>query len=268
MDSKGLSATDMLVLQALLSATDQPFHGLTKLQKVLFIAAHPKEFDLSIKRPIRSLEFIVYRHGPFCEEVYNSLRRLEAAGLIKHTERNLDSLPPGLDDPEIEDERAGPRTLHVYETMPGAKATLAGTDEMDLRLVREAAKRWGWLSPSQIEEFVNRRVGLTPDLKERFFAVPWEKFVKHAGSELRRRTPEPTEAFWKSEQAFRKERARLIASQGSGQFVAYFNGERVGTGPDDAKLYDEIERARGCPPDFIGFLNTLGMARTVTPVVA
>ncbi len=268
MDAERLSATDMLVLQALLSAPDQPFHGLTKLQKLLFIAAHPKEFDLSVKRPIRSLKFVVFKHGPFCEEVYNSLRRLEEAGLIKHTERKLGSLAPGLDDPEIEDERARPLTLHVYETMPGAKVAVVGTDEIDLRLVREAAKRWGWLSPSQIEDFVNRRVGLTQDLKERFFAVPWENFVKHAGAELRRRTPEPTEAFWRSEQAFRLERARLIDKEGEGRFVAYIEGERVGTGPDDTRLYEEVAKARGRPPDFIGFLNALGMARTMTPAVA
>jgi len=232
------------------------------------MAAHPTEFDLSVKRPIRSLKFKVYKHGPFCEEIYSSLARLEAAGLIKHTVRKLSALPLGLDDPDLEDEMAGPRTLHVYETLQAAKAELVGTDEVDLRLVKEAAKKWGWLSPGQIEDFVNRRVGLTADLKERFFNTPWENFVKYAGSELRRRPPEPTEAFWRSEQAFRKERASLMATEGEGNFVAYIEGERVGVGPDDAQLFDKVTKAKGRPPDFIGFLNARGVPSTVAPSVA
>ncbi len=268
MPSQAPPGTDQLVLQALLSASDKPLHGLTKVQKLLFIAAHPKEFDLSVKRPIQSLKFKVTKHGPFSEEVYKSLIRLHTAGQVKHTERNLSTLPPDLADPDLEDERAGPRMLHVYETAPGAAVERTETDEFDLRLVKEAAKKWGWLSPCQIEDFVNRRVGLTPDLKERFFNAPWEDFVKHGSSEVRRGTPEPTEAFWRAEQAFHKERAKLIATEGEGNFAAYLDGERVGVGPDDAKLYDEVAKAKGRPPDFIGSINDRGVRDTVAPPVA
>lgn len=268
MPAQAPPASDQLVLQALLSAPDKPLHGLAKVQKLLFIAAHPKEFDLSLKRPIKSLKFKVSKHGPFCEEVYKSLIRLQTAGLIKHTERSISALPPELADPDLEDERAGPRMLHVYETAPSAAFERADTDEFDLRLVKEAAKKWGWLSPSQIEDFVNRRVGLTPDLRERFFGAPWEDFAKHSSSQVGRGPPEPSEAFWRAEQAFHKERAKLIATDGEGNFVAYLDGVRVGVGPDEVKLYDEVAKAEGRPPDFIGFLNARGVKSSVTPAIA
>ena len=268
MTPDSLTPTDQLVLQALLAAPDRPFHGLTKLQKILFIAAHPVEFGLSAKRPIRYLEFKVYKHGPFCEEVYRSLERLEAAGLITHTTKVLSAQSNYPAAPDEEDELAEPRTLHLYETAPDAAAELVGADELDLRLVREAATRWGWLTPGQIEEFVNRRVGLTPELKERFMSTPWHRYVRFAADELRPPGPEPGEPFWRSEQAFLRERASLLAAVGEGLFVAYLDGVRVGTGADDAVLYDEVKRRAGRAPDFIGYLNARGVAGALAPAFA
>ncbi len=260
-----LPGIDSLVFQALLSSSDKPFHGLAKLQKLLFIAAHPKEFDLSIKRPIRALRFKVYKHGPFCEEIVRALTRMETTSLVTHTQRLVSTLSGVFDEPDVDDDNAPPRTLNVYETARGATLEALATDDNDLRLVKEAASKWGWLSPGQIDDFVNRRTGFNPDLRERYFNTLWEEFVKSAGTELRRRTPEPTEAFWKSEQAFREERAKLLSAKGQGAFVAYIDGKRIAAGPDDAKLFDEVSKAQGSPPDFIGFLSASGVRSAAAP---
>ena len=265
MQAPKITEVDRLVLQAILSSQGRKLYGLTKLQKLLFIAAHPKEFGLSIARPIGSLKFVVYKHGPFCEDVYRSVERLDAANWIDVTKSQTDRSTEGVVEPGFEDERAGPRILYVYEAKQGAQEETVGANEHDLRLVKEAAKKWGWLTPGQIEDFVNRRVGLTPELKEQFMGCPWEDFVRFAAKDLKPRLSEPTEAYWRSEQAFNRERRQLVREHGEGQFVAYAEGRRVGIGRDDVALFDEVTKRTGAPPDFIGYLNEAGIRSVMAP---
>jgi hypothetical protein len=264
MSSTQLQEVDRLVLQAIIASPNRTLHGLTKLLKLLFIAAHPQDFDLKVKRPIRSLEFQVYRHGPFWQGVNASLDRLENANLVQRSTKALIQLEPELNDPNFQEEGSMARNLYIFTATPGAEEELVGADEHDLALVREATKKWGWLTPNQIEAFVNRREGLTPALKADFLTAAWDDFIRRAGTRRLLGAPEPSPAFWRCEQVFRRELPSLRHQFSEGTYIAYIDGKRFGAGADETILFNEVRQTTGRAPDFIGCASESGLPPAAT----
>lgn len=256
-----LTEADRLVLQTIVACPDGTLYGAKKLQKLLFMAHRPRAFGLEPPRPLRIFRFKVYKHGPFSEEVYASLERLERRGLIEIETRDLSRAPAAPVSPEDADEDAPPLQVRVYRATQGARSEVVGADESDRRLLRAAVSRWGWLTSEQIEDLVLIRTGLTPSLKARFAGVDWSTFEKQAVEELPKERPEPTEQFWRSQQQFFKERAALMMEVGPGKFAAYLAAKRVGIGDDQIDLYKEILRTHGQPPDYIGYVSETGRLR-------
>jgi len=262
MTSTRLTNSDRLVLEMICASPDGVLFGAKKLQKLLFIAHHPKQFDLKSPRPMRAFRFKVYKHGPFSDEVYDSISRLEDHGLIAIDSKDLRRVDSDPVSPESSDEDAAPLEVRIYRALPDAGAEVVGADEGDLRLVRLAIKKWGWLTSDQIEELVLIRTGLTPWLKARYAGTEWSAFEKQAAEELPKERPEPPTSFWRAQQQFFKERAKLLHDLGAGKFAAYLEEERVALGDDEIDLYKEVLANRGRPPDYIGYVSESGRIQT------
>lgn len=259
--SATLLAADRLVLETIVSSPEGVLYGAKKLQKLLFMAHHPKMFDLSPPRPLRAFRFKVYKHGPFSEEIYASLERLEQNGLIEIETRDLSRAPAAPVSPEESDEETPALQVRVYRALPDAKDELVGADEHDRCVVRAAIKKWGWLTSEQVEELVLIRSGLTPALKSRYAGVEWTTFEKQSAEERPEHRPEPPPEYWRSQQQFFKERASLLKELGPGKFAAYIGTERVALGDDQIDVYKAVLRLRGCPPDYIGYVSETGRLR-------
>jgi hypothetical protein len=219
-------------------------------------------FDLFPVRALKSFRFKVYKHGPFSEEIYASVGRLEANGLVDIETKDISRGGPEPVSPDSSDEGATGMTLTIYRARKGAKDELTGADSVDRQLVRNAVKKWGWLTSEQIEELVLIRTGLTPALKSRFAGVEWGAFLKQAGAELPKERPEPPEAYWRAQQQFFKERAGLLGQRGEGEFAAYLGETRVEIAKDEVAAYKSVLAARGRPPDYIGYISRSGRQRS------
>jgi hypothetical protein len=257
MGTPALQPADVLVLQTVAASPGLTLFGAMKLQKLLFIAHHPREFGLTAKRPLHAFPFKVYKNGPFSDAIYASTARLREAGLLEEETRDTRRLSQSPVSPTSEDEGGPPLQVRVYTADPAFEEELPGADAYDLRVVREAVEKWGWLTGEQLEQLVLMRTGLTPDLKEQYMGVEWERFVKQAEGDLVPLPPPPPD-FWRAQQQFLKERPSLIPQLGKGKFVAYLRDKRVGAGDDEITLYKRVRESQGRPPDFIGFLSETG----------
>ena len=261
MTRNSLTPADRLVLQAICESPDGVLFGAKKLQKLLFMAHHPSVFELTPRRALRSFRFKVFKHGPFSEEIYGSLKRLEDEGLVEIESRDLSRATSSPVSPEDSDEDSPAAHVRVYRAKRGADEELLGADDGDRSVVRSAVKRWGWLTGEQLEELVLIRTGLTYALKARYAGTEWSAFEKQAADELPKERPEPPAAFWRAQQQFFKERATLMREAGVGKFAAYIGVERVGIGDDEIALYKWVRESRGQPPDYIGFVSETGRER-------
>jgi len=62
---------------------------------------------------------------------------------------------------------------------------------------------------------------------------------------------------------FFKELDKYLSSGLKGQYIAYLDGERVGSGKNDAELVQLILDQHGRPPDFIGYVNEKGIEEII-----
>jgi len=258
MASAAVQEADLLVLQAVTASADRRLFGAMKLQKLLFIAHHPREFDLKSKRPLRAFPFKVYKNGPFSEAIYASVERLKVERLLAEESRDTRRLAESPLSPTARDEGGPVLKVRVFTAASNAVSEVSAADANDRRVVREAVEKWGWLTGEQLEQLVLIRTGLTPALKGEFMGVEWSRFAKAAADRLPKYRPEPPAAYWRAQQQFLMERPRLIREHGKGRFVAYIGQRRVGIASDEIVLYKEVVAKEGGPPDYIGFLSDTG----------
>lgn len=76
------------------SDADKQIRGITRLEKILFLADQEGDVQKSI---LERLQFVPYHYGPYSREVYQAVELLQEAGLIREL-RTLD--PDTVDDME------------------------------------------------------------------------------------------------------------------------------------------------------------------------
>jgi uncharacterized protein YwgA/phosphotransferase system HPr-like phosphotransfer protein len=125
----------------------EPISGLTRIQKLLFIAMKELGAGRLVARPYA---FVPYRYGPFSAEVYDDLDMLATAGLVRHEELDEDGTPtlrPELEVAEgVRDESLTRRFRLSRRGRKFAAALLVDVEKRYPTLARGLAAikaRWG-----------------------------------------------------------------------------------------------------------------------------
>jgi len=83
--SEPLEAADLVLLLLQADAPGQEagrLHGITRLEKLLFLATQEERADLEVENPF---PFIAYDYGPYSKEIYEAVEVLEKADLLEET---------------------------------------------------------------------------------------------------------------------------------------------------------------------------------------
>ena len=155
----------------------RPLDGRKKVQKLTFLVEHWSPDDDKVVRSTRLTGYVfrIWMYGPFSEGIQEDLGRLVSEGSIREEvywyevtpSFNNIHLGTYVDDGE-------PKKLYLYSLL-GPKPRLDARLEGKLDVV---LRRFGHLTPTELELTVNRMLKLTPLKKVEYWGVTVDEYLE------------------------------------------------------------------------------------------
>lgn len=156
----------------------KPLDGRKKLQKLLFLIEHLDIKTEKIRKStgLTGYTFKIWNYGPFSKEIYDDLDDAVKTGIVRETVRTWDdmlSLYTYIDD-------GMPRRMYYYEIVRVKRLAINLSSEIKNR-VNYIVRRYGSLSPLDLESHVNKLLRLTPRKKAEYWGVSIDRYLEAEG---------------------------------------------------------------------------------------
>jgi len=133
-----LEGADLVLL--MLAAQGQPseeqgrVNGITRLEKLMYLADRESELPKSVHQP---LEFAAYHYGPYSKQIYEAVEILERAGLVEERRVSAGQVLDSLEDADSggQDEAEYVERQFLLTDDGRAVAQLLGTQNPNLMKV-------------------------------------------------------------------------------------------------------------------------------------
>jgi len=168
-------------------------YGRKKIQKLLFLVEH---LDLTSGRVMKSTGLTGYRfkiwlYGPFSEEIYRDLEELVDRGEVEEevVGSDVEVRVRGLDTPFLLYEDDGfPKVIYIYSPrqcilplIVPVKGWADAVPEDLKKRVGEVLRKYGSLTPTQLEGEVYRMLDLTQEKKLKYMGIDIDAYLENEG---------------------------------------------------------------------------------------
>lgn len=153
--------------------------GRKKIQKLMFLV------DYDIEGKVRKLgfsgaEYRILVYGPYSDEITNAVEELIEEGRVEEIVVSDSFSPRSLVNRFEEELSYENGRLYLYRPIGDVPRL---NTKARLR-VEYVVDRYGRLSGSRLEVFIAKRLGLTPEIKEKYFGMPIDEYLKNVLKQL------------------------------------------------------------------------------------